>query len=169
MVGPPLPPGHARFSPPLAGFSAPIRPPYFRTEYLTEGSVTFARRQIDDYDPTAGVARRGAREMDGRQGGEPARLAQALLTLADSAQPPLRFSAGEDPVALLELTLAAKARELAEWRTLSVALAHEQQNTARARDRSSPIGPCERAAGQQQNRDSERKPWTDATHPPTRE
>ncbi|HEX5342291.1 MAG TPA: SDR family NAD(P)-dependent oxidoreductase, partial [Duganella sp.] len=102
-----------------------VEPGYFRTEFLTAGSVTFAERVIDDYDATVGVARRGALEMNGKQGGDPDKLAQALLRLALAKEPPLRFSAGADSVGLLEQTLQSKAKELASWRELALSLAHD--------------------------------------------
>lgn len=101
-----------------------VEPGYFRTEFLTSGSVVFAKEIIDDYAATVGAARRGARDMNGKQGGDPDKLAHALLTLVEAKHPPLRFSAGEDAVGLLEHTLAAKAAELAAWNTLSLSLGH---------------------------------------------
>jgi len=102
-----------------------VEPGYFRTGFLTAGSVAFAERVIEDYDATVGVARRGAVEMNGKQGGDPDKLAQALLHLALAQEPPLRFSAGADSVGLLEQTLQSKAKELASWRELALSLAHD--------------------------------------------
>lgn len=98
---------------------------YFRTEFLTAGSVVFAERVIGDYDDTAGMARREAQDMNGKQGGDPDKLAQALLRLTLEQSPPFRFNAGEDSVGLLEHTLASKAAELTRWRDLSLSLAHD--------------------------------------------
>lgn len=103
-----------------------VEPGYFRTEFLSAASVAFAGKVIDDYDATVGAARRGAADMNGKQGGDPDKLAQALLALAAAPTPPLRFSAGEDSVGLLEHTLATKAEELAAWRHLSVSLACDE-------------------------------------------
>lgn len=80
-----------------------MEPGYLRTEFLTAGSAVYAQQIIDDYQATSGAARQGAQEMNGKQGGDPAKLAQALLILVASENPPLRFSAGEDAVMLLEL------------------------------------------------------------------
>lgn len=63
--------------------------------------------------------------MNGKQGGDPDKLAQALLRLALAQEPPLRFSAGADSVGLLEQTLQSKAKELANWRELALSLAHD--------------------------------------------
>lgn len=61
--------------------------------------------------------------MNGKQGGDPAKLAKALIELAGQAQPPLRWVAGADGVGALE----QKARQLLEqagaYRDLSSSLA----------------------------------------------
>ena len=46
--------------------------------------------------------------MDGKQGGDPAKLAQALVTLVGLEQLPVRFAAGADAVQTFE----AKANTL---------------------------------------------------------
>lgn len=103
-----------------------VEPGYLRTEFLASGSVVFAKQVIEDYQSTSGTARQGAQEMNGKQGGDPVKLARAILALAASENPPLRFSAGEDAVMLLEQTLEKKAKELAAWRTLSLSLAYDR-------------------------------------------
>ena len=59
-----------------------VNPGFFRTELLTRESTNYAETTIDDYREQ-GVNRRpfwtGA---NGTQGGDPAKLAQALVTLA---------------------------------------------------------------------------------------
>jgi hypothetical protein len=61
--------------------------------------------------------------MNGQQAGDPAKLARALLTIASQEQPPRRFIAGADAIALAE----QKAKDLQEQanahRTLSTSLA----------------------------------------------
>ena len=63
--------------------------------------------------------------MDGKQGGDPAKLADALVTLVALEEPPARFAAGADAVQTFEAkarTLVAQAHAHLE---LSTALAHE--------------------------------------------
>jgi hypothetical protein len=40
--------------------------------------------------------------MSGKQGGDPAKLAKALVTVVDQEHPPLRWVAGADAVATVE-------------------------------------------------------------------
>lgn len=103
-----------------------VEPGYFRTEFLTSGSAHFAANVLPDYDATAGHVRRLMKEYDGKQANDPRKLARALVTLANSEHPPLRFTAGADAVNGFEEQLASKRAELDRWRALSVSLAFEE-------------------------------------------
>ena len=63
--------------------------------------------------------------MDGKQGGDPAKLAEALMKLVALKEPPTRFAAGADAV----LTFEAKANTLLAQaqaqRELSTSLAYD--------------------------------------------
>jgi len=63
--------------------------------------------------------------MNGQQGGDPAKLADALVTLADSKQPPLRFAAGADAVATVEQKGRDLLAQAGAHRELSSNLAHD--------------------------------------------
>ena len=68
--------------------------------------------------------------MNGRQGGDPAKLAQALLTIAEEERPPLRFIAGADAIAQAEEKLAERRQQIDAYRELSSSLALEGALTA---------------------------------------
>jgi hypothetical protein len=76
-----------------------------------------------------GLRRRNAAQrefwegMNGRQGGDPAKLAQALMTIADEEQPPFRFIAGADAIAQAEEKLAERRQQIDAHRDLSSSLA----------------------------------------------
>jgi len=68
--------------------------------------------------------------MNGRQGGDPAKLAQALLAIADQEQPPFRFIAGADAIAAAEAKLAERQQQIDAYRDLSSALAVDKAKAA---------------------------------------
>ncbi len=70
--------------------------------------------------------------MNGQQGGDPAKLAQALLTVTDQEQPPFRFIAGADALAQAEEKLAERRQQIDAYRDLSSSLALDQAQTAAA-------------------------------------
>jgi NAD(P)-dependent dehydrogenase (short-subunit alcohol dehydrogenase family) len=81
---------------------------FFRTALLEKESTTWAELSIDDYAERTAVTRPAWEAMSGKQGGDPAKLAKALVTIAAEEPPPLRFVAGAEAVATVE----QKAREL---------------------------------------------------------
>ncbi|MFD8217458.1 SDR family oxidoreductase [Streptomyces sp. NPDC059697] len=85
-----------------------VEPGFFRTELLVDASTTWPEPTIDDYAERTTATVAAWKNMNGRQTGDPAKLARALLTLADQDKPLLRFVAGADAIEGVE----AKAREL---------------------------------------------------------
>ena len=68
--------------------------------------------------------------MNGHQGGDPAKLAQALLTITDEEQPPFRFIAGADALAQAADKLAERQQQINAYRELSSSLALDVAETA---------------------------------------
>ena len=61
--------------------------------------------------------------MSGKQGGDPAKLANALLTIVDQDEPPLRWVAGADAVATVEQKANDLLSQVDAYRDLSSSLA----------------------------------------------
>ena len=76
-----------------------VEPGFFRTELLTPESTKYAEPSIDDYAERTKQTVTAWKGMNGQQGGDPAKLADALVQLASQDEPPLRFAAGADAVA----------------------------------------------------------------------
>jgi hypothetical protein len=70
--------------------------------------------------------------MNGNQVGDPAKLAQALLTITELDQPPLRFIAGTDAIEAAEQKLAERQQQINAFRELSTSLAHDEIAAATA-------------------------------------
>ena len=85
-----------------------VEPGFFRTELLTPESTNYAEPSIDDYAERTKQTVTAWNGMNGLQGGDPAKLATALVQLASSDEPPLRWVAGADAVAAVE----QKAKDL---------------------------------------------------------
>jgi NAD(P)-dependent dehydrogenase (short-subunit alcohol dehydrogenase family) len=85
-----------------------VEPGFFRTALLEKESTLWAELSIDDYAERTAQTRPAWEAMSGKQGGDPAKLAKALVTIAAEEPPPLRFVAGAEAVAAVE----QKAREL---------------------------------------------------------
>jgi NAD(P)-dependent dehydrogenase (short-subunit alcohol dehydrogenase family) len=79
-----------------------VEPGFFRTELLTPESTRYAEASIADYAERTEQTVTAWKSMDGQQGGDPAKLAEALVRLAAQDEPPLRFPAGADAVTTFE-------------------------------------------------------------------
>jgi NAD(P)-dependent dehydrogenase (short-subunit alcohol dehydrogenase family) len=107
-----------------------VEPGFFRTELLTPESTTFGELSIDDYDEARAEINAFWASMNGTQAGDPAKLAEALVQLADSDEPPLRWAAGEDVVGGVEDKARLLLAQVDAHRELSVSLAHEDAQVA---------------------------------------
>jgi NAD(P)-dependent dehydrogenase (short-subunit alcohol dehydrogenase family) len=99
-----------------------VNPGFFRTELLTEESTNFAPASIEDYNDRREQQMQFWKGYNGQQSGDPAKLAQALITVADEAKPPHRFVAGADAVATGEHVAAKLLDEVNAYRELSSSL-----------------------------------------------
>jgi NAD(P)-dependent dehydrogenase (short-subunit alcohol dehydrogenase family) len=80
-----------------------VEPGFFRTELLVEGaSSIWPELSIEDYAERTTSTIAAWKAMNGQQGGDPAKLGAALVTIAALDTPPLRFVAGADVVAGVE-------------------------------------------------------------------
>ena len=102
-----------------------VVPGFFRTELLTPESTNFAAPSIQDYADRSQATIDSWRSMDGKQGGDPAKLARALVHLAALDEPPARFAAGADAVGVFESKAQTLLAQADAHRDLSSNLAHD--------------------------------------------
>jgi NAD(P)-dependent dehydrogenase (short-subunit alcohol dehydrogenase family) len=107
-----------------------VNPGFFRTELLTEQSTNFAEPSIDDYRERRGQQLAFWKAQNGKQNGDPAKLAQALMTIADQEHPPQRFIAGADAIGGAEQKVATLQRQINAYRSLSTSLAFDEAGGA---------------------------------------
>jgi len=105
-----------------------VNPGFFRTELLTKESTNFATPSIPDYTERNASQHEFWESQNGQQLGDPAKLAQALLTIAEEEQPPPRFIAGADAIATAEQQIAVLQEQVDAFRDLSTSLAVETRN-----------------------------------------
>jgi NAD(P)-dependent dehydrogenase (short-subunit alcohol dehydrogenase family) len=102
-----------------------VEPGFFRTDLLTPESTSYATSSIPDYAERTEQTVAAWKGMNGQQGGDPAKLATALIGLATSAQPPVRWVAGADAVAGVEQKVKDLLAQVDAHRDLSSNLAHD--------------------------------------------
>lgn len=95
-----------------------VEPGAFRTDLLDASHVKYSSNTIEDYASAGDVARAWA-ALHGQQPGDPAKLGEALVRIADMDDPPKQFLAGSDALAIVQPVLEARLRELRAHEALS--------------------------------------------------
>jgi NAD(P)-dependent dehydrogenase (short-subunit alcohol dehydrogenase family) len=95
-----------------------IEPGGFRTDFA--GSSTAIRAGRPEYDSTVGKTARFQRDYNGKQPGDPAKAAAAVLHIASLSDPPLRLLLGSDAVRFVEQNDRAKMESDRKWKDLSI-------------------------------------------------
>ncbi len=101
-----------------------VEPGFFRTDLLEDTSTTWPGLSLPDYAERTARTQTAWKSMNGKQAGDPAKLAKALLTVIDEPEPPLRWVAGADAVAAVEEKAKELLRQVDAHGSLSSSLAH---------------------------------------------
>jgi NAD(P)-dependent dehydrogenase (short-subunit alcohol dehydrogenase family) len=105
-----------------------VNPGFFRTELLTDDSTKYAEPSIDDYDERRGPLVDYWKSQNGRQAGDPAKLARALIKISEEQPPPQRFIAGADAIETTEQKVALLQQQINAYRELSSSLAIDESS-----------------------------------------
>jgi NAD(P)-dependent dehydrogenase (short-subunit alcohol dehydrogenase family) len=103
---------------PFGVFVTAVAPGSFRTDWAGRSMVR-TPRAIADYDALFDPIRKAREEKSGKQLGDPAKAAQAMLAVIDSDAPPAHLLLGSDALGLVREKLAAMANEMAVWEALT--------------------------------------------------
>ena len=95
-----------------------VEPGGFRTDFAGR-SLTQSAQPIGDYADTAGKRRKENDTIHGRQPGDPAKAAQAILQAVASDEPPLRLLLGSDALRRAEAELDRQRAEIDAWREVT--------------------------------------------------
>jgi len=96
-----------------------VEPSAFRTGFLTQDSLANIESGIDGYD-TVRAARERYLAGDGKQPGDPVRVSEILIELAESQQPPLHLYLGQDAYNRASAKIAAMSEELKSWKPTTI-------------------------------------------------
>ncbi|AJW62929.1 D-beta-hydroxybutyrate dehydrogenase [Elizabethkingia miricola] len=100
-----------------------VNPGFFRTNLLEPSSTIWNELNVADYAERIAILRPGWQAMSGTQGGDPAKLAEGLLTIASEVKPPKRWIAGADALAETDRKIKELQDEANSHRELSSSLA----------------------------------------------
>jgi NAD(P)-dependent dehydrogenase (short-subunit alcohol dehydrogenase family) len=95
-----------------------VAPGQFRTNFMDQGSMTFAKNKIDAY----GLDKAEAmwRSYSGTQAGDPEKLVSVLMAIADSPTPPLHLLLGSDTYQLVTEQREKEKGEIEAWKQVTL-------------------------------------------------
>jgi NAD(P)-dependent dehydrogenase (short-subunit alcohol dehydrogenase family) len=96
-----------------------VEPGPFRTDFLTARSLRVGAQALPDYDAMRAKMLAGFEARNGKQAGDPARLARAVVEMAGSATAPLRFLAGSQAFDMGVAKLNAMREDITAWEAAS--------------------------------------------------
>lgn len=116
----------AREVAPFGIFVTIVEPGPFRTDFLSRQSLRFGGTRIDDYDARRDQVRAAFEDRNGKQAGDPVKLAEALVRLANESAPPLRFIGGSFAFDTANAKVAQMKADFETWKELSLSLDYGQ-------------------------------------------
>lgn len=96
-----------------------VYPGYFRTDFLTGGSLRTPKNEIEEYTVARQIQAAHEKEINGNQQGDPEKAALALIDLSEMENPPLHLVLGSDAFSIAGNKLNALQNEINEFKTLS--------------------------------------------------
>jgi NAD(P)-dependent dehydrogenase (short-subunit alcohol dehydrogenase family) len=96
-----------------------VEPGPFRTDWAGR-SLQQSPVFIGDYEQTSGHRRREIAKVSGTQPGDPARAAQVVIKVLESATPPAHLVLGREGVDNVEKQLRSMLNEIDQWRQTSL-------------------------------------------------
>lgn len=102
-----------------------VEPGFFRTKFL-EPETFLAEPSIDDYAERNAQYQAFWKEKNGKQEGDPIKLAKALITIVNQEEPPSPWIAGADAIAGAVQKVADLQNQINAYRDLSISLSYEE-------------------------------------------
>jgi NAD(P)-dependent dehydrogenase (short-subunit alcohol dehydrogenase family) len=97
-----------------------VYPGYFRTGFLSTGSLRTPLQPMQEYTAAREVERAHKEDIMGNQPGDPEKAAQAIMQLAAMPRPPLHFFMGSDAVDMAEHKISVLQADLQAHHDLSL-------------------------------------------------
>ena len=95
-----------------------VEPGFFRTDLLAPQSVRWGKNTIEDY-AAEGSSEAMWSPYHGKQQGDPAKLGEALVTIAGMENPPRLFAAGSDALAAITPAIEERLNVTRSYEELS--------------------------------------------------
>lgn len=105
-------------------FATVVMPGYFRTNFLSEGSLFTPQQEIAAYTKVREIQNTHTGEYDGNQAGDPIKAAEVMMKVAGMDNPPIHLFLGQDAynVAAVKIDAVKKDMDLLKAAATATAL-----------------------------------------------
>lgn len=100
---------------PLGIHATVVEPGFFRTNFLDTTSLIRTDNNIEDYTGTVGQVESFSMEVNKKQPGDPKKLSQAFIKLANTENPPLHLPLGKDCLARYREKTENFEKDIEKW------------------------------------------------------
>lgn len=97
-----------------------VEPGYFRTEFLSSGSLQTPNAPLEEYASVRESETLHQGQIRGSQPGDPVKAVTAMIQVAAEANPPLHLLLGEDAYTLANLKIKSLQDDMAQWKALTM-------------------------------------------------
>ena len=97
-----------------------VEPGYFRTEFLSSGSLRTPERQMDEYALVRESEAVHLEQIRGNQPGDPSKAVAAMIQIASEPTPPLHLLLGQDAYDAANGKISAFQADMTQWKALTV-------------------------------------------------
>lgn len=98
-----------------------VEPGYFRTEFLTSGSLAVPSNPIDAYKEVRDSQAAHQNDINNQQPGDPAKGCDVIIAAAESEYAPLHLFLGPDAYAVADTKIADLKKDMEDWKALATA------------------------------------------------
>lgn len=97
-----------------------VEPGYFRTDFLSSGSMQVARHPVDAYRLVRESDAIHQQQIRGNQPGDPVKAASAMIQIAAEPNPPMHLLLGPDAFGMAENKIKALQADMDQWKAMSM-------------------------------------------------
>jgi len=98
-----------------------VEPGYFRTEFLSSGSLAVPSNPIDAYKEVRDTQIAHQQDINNQQPGDPAKGCDVIIAAAESENAPLHLFLGPDAYAVAGAKIADVQKDMEDWKALATA------------------------------------------------
>jgi NAD(P)-dependent dehydrogenase (short-subunit alcohol dehydrogenase family) len=98
-----------------------VYPGYFRTDFLTSGSLGTPKNPIAAYQAIRDSQTAHEQQINGNQPGDPVKAAEVLIQVSEAENPPVHLFLGEDANQMAAQQMATVQRDVQQWQAVTSA------------------------------------------------